>query len=77
MAKKYFAGSQDDSLRGLRETLISRLLQDAEGLEVHPHRRAGIGHAAVCEGIGCEQVAKLIMNNRFRNRLDGQQCDTK
>ena len=73
MSEKDFTGCENHSLRRLRVALIRGLLNDAECLEVFPHRMTGIGEPTVRIGFPGEQVAEFIVHHRLRDGQNRQQ----
>ena len=61
------AESQNQALRRRIHRHVSRLLDDVKALEMHRHRMGGVRQPAVCEGVGGEKIAELVMPARFRN----------
>ena len=60
-------------MRRLREALIGRFLNDAEGFEVNPHGMRRIGEPPVSERVCRQQVAEFIVDDWLWNRQDRQQ----
>ncbi len=56
-----FAQRQHQPLRRRVHRHVGRLLDDMETLEVHRHGMWRIGHPAVCEGVGCQQITEFVM----------------
>jgi hypothetical protein len=52
------------------------MLQDMESIEVKPHRVGRIRQAPVCEGIGREEIAELVMDDRLWNWLPWKNCQS-
>ena len=73
MPSEHLAGSQKQALAGIVHGGVRRLLIDVKGFEVNPHGVGGIGHAAVSQRVGQQQVAELVMDRGFGNRQDGQE----
>src|ERR1700687_4370786 len=64
-------------LRRIVHRRIRRLLDLMKGFKLYPHRVRGIGQPSVCECVGGEKIAELVVKRRFRNRQDGQQQKSK
>ncbi len=67
------AQSHDQALGGIVHRHVGGFLIDVDTLKVNPHRVSWIRQAAVRESIRCQQIAKIIMKSRLRNRHVGQQ----
>src|SRR5208283_2840444 len=57
--------SENQALCGRIHRHVGGLLDDVEAFEVDPHGVRGIGEPAVSEGVGCEQIAELIVPARL------------
>ena len=72
--EEYFPSRQKHALRRLSDALIRRLLDNAKALEMNPHWVSRIRQTPVRVDVCRQKVREFIVNDRFRNRQDGEQC---
>src|SRR5204862_200067 len=64
MPAEYLPGCKDQTLSRRKLRHVARLLGDMEGFKKNPQGVSWVCQSAVSEGVGREEVAKLIVDNR-------------
>src|SRR5207245_2479986 len=72
MAENSFSRCEEYSLCRKVNRSVSGLLNYVEGFEMNPHRVGWVGQAAMRKSIRSEQIAEVIVDDRFRHRENRQ-----